>query len=91
MKADAKTKFIERYVVSTASLHDSKTVEKLLGNEDEYQPLYADSAYSGKPVEEILDARNVIGMIHEKGARNNPLTDEQKTLNKIKICSQSKS
>lgn len=91
VKADAKTKFIERYVVSTASLHDSKTVEKLLGNEDEYQPLYADSAYSGKPVEEILDARNVIGMIHEKGARNNPLTDEQKTLNKIKICSQSKS
>lgn len=84
VKADAKTKFIERYVVSTASLHDSKTVEKLLGNEDEYQPLYADSAYSGKPVDEILDARNVIGMIHEKGARNNPLTDAQKTLNKIK-------
>jgi IS5 family transposase len=42
------------------------------------------SAYSGKPIAEILESKGIENQIHEKGYRNNPLTDEQKTNNNIK-------
>ena len=79
-----KTKFIERYIVTTASVHDSKPLSKLLGKEDKHQPLYADSAYSGEPIGDFLDKQKIINMIHEKGCREKPLTVEQKNFNKIK-------
>jgi len=84
VKADLKTKFVERYIVTTASVHDSRPLSKLLGKEDKYQPLYADSAYSGEPIGDFLDKQKIINMIHEKGCREKPLTVEQKNFNKLK-------
>ena len=84
VKADLKTKFIERYIITTASVHDSKPLSKLLGKEDKYQPLYADSAYSGEPIGVFLEKRKIVNMIHEKGCRERPLTDAQKNFNKLK-------
>ena len=48
VKADVKTKLIEKYKVTDASVHDSQTTEELLTEKDEGQPFYADSAYTGE-------------------------------------------
>ncbi len=84
VKSDTKTKFIERYEVTSASVHDSQAIENLLTEKDEGQPLYADSAYGGKDQEKVYQKKKVINKVHEKGNRNNPLTDEQKANNKEK-------
>jgi IS5 family transposase len=84
VKSDTKTKLIEEFVVTDASVHDSQAIEKLLTEKDEGQPLYADSAYTGKDQERVYKKKKVINKINEKGCRNKPLTDEQKANNKEK-------
>lgn len=84
VKADTKTKLIEEYSVTDASVHDSQAIEGLLTEKDEGQPLYADSAYVGEKQEEIYKNKKVVNNVHEKGYRNNPLTESQKASNKEK-------
>jgi len=43
--------------------------------------LYADSAYTGEEQEKIVSKYKMNKKIHEKGYRNKPLTEEQKTTN----------
>ena len=81
---DSKSKFIDNYVVTSASVHDSQTLESLLKPEYNGQPLYGDSAYTGPKQEETIKANSMINEVNEKGARNKPLTKEQKEANKIK-------
>ena len=84
IKADTKTKLIEEYIVTDASVHDSQAIEKLLTEKDKNQPLYADSAYTGEDQEKIYKKKEVISKVHEKGYRNKPLTETQKAGNKEK-------
>lgn len=84
VKADGKSKLIDTYTITDASVHDSQETEPLLTEEDKRQSLYADSAYSGEPVQEIVEKNEMKNHIHEKGYRNNPLTEEQKENNKVK-------
>jgi IS5 family transposase len=84
IKADTKTKLIEEFIVTDASVHDSQPIEGLLTENDKGQPLYADSAYTGEEQEKVYREKEVINMVHEKGYRNKPLTDEQKTDNREK-------
>ena len=84
MKADVKTKLIEKYIVTNAAVHDSQTTEALLTEKDEGQPFYADSAYTGEEQEKIYEKKKVINKVIEKGYRNKPLTEEQKASNKEK-------
>jgi len=84
IKANTKTKLIEEYTVTDASVHDSQTIEQLLTEKDKDQPLYADSAYTGEEQEKIYENKGVINKVHEKGYRNKPLTEEQKASNKEK-------
>ena len=84
VKADTRTKLIEKYIVTDASVHDSQAMEQLLTEKDEGQPLYADSAYTGEDQEMVYKKKKVINRINEKGYRNNPLTEEQKANNKEK-------
>lgn len=84
VKADTKSKLIQNYEVTEASVHDSQVVEDLLDNSDEGKELYADSAYSGKPVEKTLKSKKVKNKIHEKGYKNKPLTEQQKQNNNEK-------
>jgi transposase, IS5 family len=84
IKADTKTKLIEEFIVTDASVHDSQPIEGLLTENDKGQPLYADSAYTGEEQEKVYRDKEVINMVHEKGYRNKPLTDEQKTDNREK-------
>lgn len=80
-KVDTKSKFINTFVVSSASVHDSQATDDLLDEKDEGQELYADSAYTGENQEQIIAKHKMLNKVHEKGYRNNPLTNEQKKSN----------
>ena len=79
VKADAKSKLITKYEVTSASVHDSQALETLLDAADEEKPLYADSAYVGQ--DKMLEEKKVDARIHEKGYRNRPLNEAQKEAN----------
>ena len=81
VKADADSKIITDYVVTSANVHDSRVLPELVDETDKV--LYADSAYSGKELQEILP-ETVECRIHEKGCRNHPLTEGQKAKNREK-------
>jgi|AntAceMinimDraft_17_1070374.scaffolds.fasta_scaffold02550_4 IS5 family transposase len=83
-KANTKSKFIETYKVTDASVHDSQPLDDLLTEKDEYQDLNADSAYTGEEQEKVISKYKMTNKINEKGCRNKPLTDEQKTSNREK-------
>jgi IS5 family transposase len=81
VKVDEKTKFITKYVITDASVHDSQALADLLDETDENQDLYADSAYTGEKQETTITAANMTNKVSEKGYKNAPLTDEQKLEN----------
>ncbi len=83
-KVDTKSKFIDEYVVTDASVHDSQALEDLLTEKDKGQDLYADSAYTGEEQEKTISKHEMINQVHEKGYRGKPLTEEQKEKNKEK-------
>lgn len=90
IKSDAKSKLIDRYAVSDASVHDSQPLDTLLDEKDKGQPLYGDSAYSGENQEAVLSQKQMINLIHEKGYRNKLLTEEQKANNRTKSKTRAK-
>jgi IS5 family transposase len=84
IKIDRKSKLILKYKTTNASVHDSQVLEELLDKRDRHHELYADSAYSGKPIKEVLEKNKIRNRIHEKGYRNHPLTENQKEKNRKK-------
>lgn len=84
VKADEKSKFIDTYTVTDASVHDSQETEPLITEEDKNQTLHADGAYRSQEIETMLKEKEMTSKVHEKGYRNSSLTDEQKENNKIK-------
>jgi IS5 family transposase len=84
VKVDTKSKLIDRYEVTSANVHDSQTLETLLNEQDKEQPLYGDSAYTGEAQEQSIATHQMLNRIHEKGYRNQPLTEEQKEHNRQK-------
>ena len=84
VKQDAGSKIVVKYVVTDASVHDSQVTEDLLDENDIGEAFYADSAYSGEPQEKIIAGKQMTNKVCEKGARNRPLTDEQKATNREK-------
>jgi len=83
-KVDNKGKFINKYTVSDASVHDSQAIEELLDEKDKGQDLHADSAYTGKEQEKIIAKYEMNNKVHEKGYKNKPLTEQQKKSNNEK-------
>ncbi len=81
VKVDADSKMITGSITTPANIHDSQPLPALIDEKD--RVLYADSAYSGKPIRSKLPA-DLDCQIHEKGYKGHPLTDEQKALNRIK-------
>jgi transposase, IS5 family len=84
IKADTKTKLIEKFIVTDASVHDSQVIEELLTEKDRGQPLYADSAYGGEDQKKVYKKKEMGDQVHEKGYRNKPLTEKQKADNREK-------
>ncbi len=83
-KVDTKSKFVNKYAVTSASEHDSQVLDILLDKKDEGQDLHADSAYAGGKQEKIIANYRMNNKVNEKGYRNNPLTENQKINNKEK-------
>jgi len=79
---DMESKLITRAEVTSASPHDSQSLDDLTQEGD--PDTWADSAYSGQPCQEILDAKKITGHICEKGTRGHPLTARQKRSNRAK-------
>lgn len=82
---DQATKLIAAWKVTSAEVHDSQVLTEVLqppevGGAD----VYADSAYRSQAQEEYLAASGYSSHIHEKGTRNHPLTETQKSSNKEK-------
>ncbi len=77
-KVDTKSKFIDKYTVTDASVHDSQALEDLLTEKDKNQDLHADSAYTGEDQEKVISQYEMNNKVNEKGYRNKPLTEEQK-------------
>jgi IS5 family transposase len=84
VKEDAKSKLITKYMVTDASVHDSNATEPLLDEKDKGEEFYADSAYSGAPQESIIEGKEMVNQVCEKGVKNRPLTEEQKASNREK-------
>ena len=88
VNVDDEHKLVQSYAVSDASVHDSQVFDELLDHTLDEQggkrPVYADSAYRSAAQEDKLAQAKIKSRICEKGARNHPLTDEQKASNKSK-------
>lgn len=82
LKAGAKSKWIERYAVTDASVHDSQMLAPLVEPTDGV--VYAGSAYRSAEAEAMLAHKQVTSRIHERAYRNRPLSDEQKESNRQK-------
>lgn len=80
-KIDGKSKFVKKYLVTSAEVHDSQPTPDLIDSSDEGQVLSADSAYNSDPIEETIAKHNLTPQICEKGYRNHPLTENQKKSN----------
>ena len=80
-KVDTKSKFINTYTITDASVHDSQALDDLLTEKDKEQDLHADSAYTGEEQEKTTAKYEMKNKVHEKGYRNKPLTDQQKANN----------
>ena len=83
-KVDTKSKFIDNYEVTDASVHDSQPLDDLLTEGDIGQDFHADSAYTGEDQEKMIKKYEMNNKVHEKGYRNKPLTEDQKASNKEK-------
>ncbi len=83
-KVDTKSKFINKYAVTDASVHDSQVLDILLDNKDEGQNIHADSAYTGEKQEKTISKYKMNNKVNEKGYRNKPLTERQIKSNKEK-------
>jgi len=83
-KDDGKSKLITKYMVTSAEVHDSQATDELLDDNDKGEPFYADSAYTGEPQKKIIASKGMENRVCEKGYRNRPLTEEQKTNNREK-------
>lgn len=84
VKTDVKSKIITKYKVTDASVHDSEPMEDLLDEKDKGENFYADSAYSGEPLQKLIADKQMHNRVCEKGYRNKPLTEEQKQNNTTK-------
>ena len=79
---DSKTKLIHSVVATPANVHDSRVLPDLLHGAE--TRVWGDSAYTGQTDVIRGCAPNAQDFTHEKGARDRPLTPEQKAKNTTK-------
>ena len=84
ISSDVGYGFIRRYTVTDASVHDSQVLGKLLDDSNSESDLWGDSAYRSENIEQALELLSFESQIHERGYRNQPLTEKQKESNRKK-------
>ena len=70
---DRRHKFVRRYVVSDASVHDSQKLEDVLDASNTASDVWADSAYRSQEIEKKLAERGLKSRIHRRAYRNRQL------------------
>jgi IS5 family transposase len=84
IKIDNGSKLITFYAITPASVNDGAMLEDLLDENEAGQPLYADSAYSGKNCANVIKSAKMENHTHEKAYRYRKLSQEQKEQNTVK-------
>jgi transposase, IS5 family len=90
IKIDAKSKFITKYIVTDAAVHDSQVLPEILDSKDEGQDLFADGAYTGAEQQTIIEDKKMTNQVCERAYRNKPLTDKQQKSNTEKSRTRSR-
>ncbi len=78
---DRRHKFVRRYVVSDASVHDSQKFEDVLDASNTASDVWADSTYRSAEIEEKLAECGLKSRIHRRACRNRKLSEAQKAAN----------
>jgi IS5 family transposase len=81
---DRRHKFVRRYAVSDASVHDSQKLEDVLDTSNTASDVWADSAYRSQEIEKKLAERGLKSRIHHRAYRNHELSEAQKAANKMR-------
>ena len=81
---DKEHGFIRRYALTPANMHDSQMFPRLLDPENQQNFIWADSAYSGARLQDLLDLAGFDNLINVKGSRNHLLSENTKDHNHIK-------
>ena len=81
---DRRHKFVRRYVVSDASVHDSQKLEDVLDASNTASDVWADSAYRSQEIEKKLAERGLKSRIHRRAYRNRQLSEAQQAANKMR-------
>ena len=82
VKVDTRSKLIEDFTVTAASVHDSNALEELIAEGD--PTTYVDSAYTGARCEQIFAERKVQAKPIERAYRNKPLNGSQQRNNRAR-------
>ena len=82
VKVDSRSKLIEDFTVTAASVHDSNALEELIAEGD--PTTYVDSAYTGERCEQIFAERKVQAKPIERAYRNKPLNGNQQRNNRAR-------
>lgn len=91
LNMDRDTQLITAWEDTPAQVPDSQALETVLRSPEEGgAEIHADSAYRSEEQENRLDETGYVSKIHEKGMRNQPLTDEQKASNREKSRTRSR-
>jgi transposase, IS5 family len=84
LSVDVKHKFVRRYEVSAANLHDSQCFAELLDPAQRHAPVYGDGAYRSAERVQELQRRGFIDRLHYKGPPNLPLNKRQRRANRAR-------
>lgn len=82
VKVDSRSKLIEDFSVTPASVHDSQVLAELIAPGD--PTTYVDSAYTGARCEAVFATRNVEAKPIARAYRNKPLNGRQKRTNRAR-------
>ena len=82
VKVDSRSKLIEDFAVTPASVHDSQALGALIAPGD--PTTYVDSAYTGAGCEAVFAACKVEAKPIERAYRNKPLNGRQKRANRAR-------
>ena len=78
---DEDSQIIKQLEFTKASIHDSNEFENLIDYTEE--AVFGDKAYANKQRRKKLESKGMFDGILEKGYRNQPLSQTQKTVNRI--------
>lgn len=77
IEIDAKHKFVRKYDVTDAAVHDSNVFENLLDTKNSNRDVWADSAYRSQKKLDELEKRGFREHIQRKGCRNKKLPQRE--------------